>query len=666
LNFPNGLWRRGIWWSGGVSGCPSVRPRLRLPAVLKQLERVPAWARATFAGGFGGMRGRALEWLRTVPRAALRSLLSAKPLDWAQAASAALVLALFLYWFRRWYHGNEPALFDPLLHADDAHTAIFPFHRYTAGAPLADDPIATEMLEYQPYAYRWLFRLFMPFGGVLLATKFMQAVLFGIILIAGLVIARSPRGGLGAGLLFSFFFIHDQYVQNRILGGLPRGFGFPVVSLWIAGAIAGRPKVRWAAALLGALSYPTALAMVLASEGIYALRRLGRPGWWTTLRRLRNYAILVAACGALLAPAVLFGMSDGGPIHTLEQAKREPAFSGRLKILPFGDPGKEFGTTLSQVYSSHREGESPYPHIKEDFDKHGGELAVAMLALFILLPIFGLTGNIGAVTAFIAANLVLYALSRFFAFHLYSPERYYSVGMRAGALALAAASIGLVAPSLRHHWRYLVRNLASAAMLVFVWVAIGDGVRNPPMGVDVDYRLEAPLWDFIKKLPKSTRVASHIMDGNEIPLFTARATNGTSETIQPWLTLSWKRQKTRAQDTLSAMYATKRETVLSFAKKYRVSHLLVNRNRYHQDFRSKTKSFEPFTSFANQLVSGVKLSDLVLEKVPAEAIVFKKGRWQLIDVKLLERAWAKGGEPAAPADAEDTEPEPEPKQDDDD
>jgi hypothetical protein len=632
--------------------------------VLKQLERVPAWARATFAGGFGGMRGRADAWVRTVPRAAFRALLSAKPLDWAQAASAALVLALFLYWARRWYHGNEPALFDPLLHADDAHTAIFPFHRYTAGAPLADDPIATEMLEYQPYAYRWLFRLFLPLGGVLLATKYMQAVLFGILLVAGLVIARSPRGGLGAGILFSFFFIHDQYVQNRILGGLPRGFGFPVVALWIAGAIAARPKVRFAAAILGALTYPTALAMVLAAEGIHTLRRFGRPGWWTAFRRLRRYALLVAACGALLAPAVLFGMSDGGPIHTLEQAKREPAFSGRLKILPFGDPGKEFGTTLSQVYGHYREGESPYPHIKEKFDKHDGELAVAMLAVFMILPILGFTGNIGAVTAFIAANLVLYALSRFFAFHLYSPERYFSVGMRAGALALAATSIGLVAPSLPHRWRHLVRNLASAAMLVMVWVGIGDGVRVPAMGVDVDYRIEAPLWDFIKKLPKSTRVATHIMDGNEIPLFTARATNGTSETLQPWLTLSWKRQKIRAEDTLSAMYATKRETVLAFAKKYKVSHFLTNRNRYHQDFRAKAKSFEPFTSFASELLDGVKLSELVLEAVPAEAIVFKKGRWQLIDVKLLERAWAKGGEVAAPTDDEESESEPEPKKDD--
>jgi hypothetical protein len=626
--------------------------------VLKHLDRLPAWARSTFAGGLGGVGRRAVAYARTLGQSWLRSVKTSRPRDWLHALSVALVLTLFLYWFRRWYHGNEPALFDPLLQADDVHTAIFPFHRYMPGAPLADDPIAQEMLEYQPYGYRLLFRMFLPFGGVLLATKFVQAVLFGIIVFAGLVLASSPRAGIGAGLLFTFFFLHDQYVQNRILGGLPRGFGFPLASLWMAGALAARPKVRWAAALLAALTYPTALAMVLAAEGIYTVRRIGRPGWRTSLRRLRRYGVLVAACGALLAPAIVFGMSKGGPIHTLEQAKREPAFSGRLHVLPFGDPGKEFGTTLSQTYGHYREGESPYPEIKEKVDKHEGELAVAALAVFVLLPILGLTGNVGAATIFLLGNLVLYALSRYFAFQLYSPERYYSVGLRAAALALAAASIGLVGPALRGPWRYFARNVASAAMLAGVWVGIGDGVREPPMGIDVDYRIDAPLWDFIKHLPKSTRIATHIMDGNEIPLFTGRAHNGTSETLQPWLTLSWQRQKARAQDTLSAMYATKHEDLLAFAKKYAVSHVLVNRNKYHADFRAKAKSFEPFTSYTNGILNGVRLEQLVLEAVPPEAIVFRKGRWQLIDLKLLERAWARGAAGEAVGGAAESEPDP--------
>jgi len=240
---------------------------------------------------------------------------------------------------------------------------------------------------------------------------------------------------------------------------------------------------------------------------------------------------------------------------------------------------------------------------------------------------------------FLAANLVLYALSRFFAFRLYSPERFYSVGMRSVMLALAASSLGLVAPGLSLRARQVARNLTSAAALAFVWWGIGNGVRVPAMGATIDYREEAPLWDFIRQLPKNTRVASHIMDGDEIPLFTARATNGTAETLQPWLTLSWKRQKVRAEDTLRAMYATDRQDVIAFAHKYHVTHLLVNRSRYHDDFRQRSKSFEPFTSFANRLLANDQLENLVLASPPLGAVVFRYHQWQLIDVAKLEAAW---------------------------
>jgi hypothetical protein len=560
-------------------------------------------------------------------------------LDWLQLASVFVVTVVFVLWFRDWYHGNVPALWDPKIQPDDARTAIFPFHRYERGAPLSDDPIATEMLEYQPYGYRLIFRIFVPLIGVLLTTKIVQALLFGIIAFAGIVLARSARAGLGAGILLVFFFFHDQYVQNRILGGLPRGFGFPLATLWIAGAMSDRANVRRAAALLAALTYPTALAMVLAAEGLFVVRRFGFPGWRTAWRRIRHYVFLVLACAVVLAPAVFVGMSNGGPIHTLEQAKREPAFAGRLRVLPFGDPGKEFGLVMSETYSHYREGESKFPNFKSSVDDYEHEVGVAMLALFLILPLMGWSMGLSPVVQFLAANLVLYALSRFFAFRLYSPERFYSVGMRSVMLALAASSLGLVAPGLSLRARQVARNLTSAAALAFVWWGIGNGVRVPAMGATIDYREEAPLWDFIRQLPKNTRVASHIMDGDEIPLFTARATNGTAETLQPWLTLSWKRQKVRAEDTLRAMYATDRQDVIAFAHKYHVTHLLVNRSRYHDDFRQRSKSFEPFTSFANRLLANDQLENLVLASPPLGAVVFRYHQWQLIDVAKLEAAW---------------------------
>jgi hypothetical protein len=579
-------------------------------------ERVAAWRR------------------RFVPR--LRRSLPTGPKHWA---SVALVWLVTLAWFWSWCRGNWAPLFDPNVLPNDASTAIFPFHRYAEGAPLSDDPIANEMLEYQPYAYRLLFRVTVPFIGLLAAAKVVQWLLILIVIAAGVVLMTSRRAGLGAGLLFAFLFLHDAGVQGRVIGGLPRGFGFPLAALWLAGALACRPWVRRCAALIAALTYPTALAMVLGAEGVYSLRGMLRPGVATLLRRLKHYALLVVACCALLAPAVLVGMADGGPIHTLDQARAEPAFgeTGRLDILPFAQPGRAFGSAYLSIFT--QAGTSPFSSLRQRLETYEAEIGVIGTALLFALVLFRVSPTPGPVIAFLISSLVVYAASRVYAFRLYSPERYYSVGMRAVGLAFAAAALGFVGPRLRYGLRQPVRNVVVAAAIFCAWVALGNGVGKPPMGLTVNYRHEAPLWRFIEALPRDARIASHIMDGDTIPLFTARANNGAYETLQPWLTLSWARQKARSEDTLRALYATKREDVILYAKKYRVSHLLLSKYRYSDDFYKRSRSFEPFTRFARNLLKDKHRADLVLAAVPDDAVVFRFRQWQLVSVEKLEAAW---------------------------
>ena len=555
-----------------------------------------------------------------------------------------------ILWLRSWYAGNEPVLSDPLLQPDDARTALFPFHRYAPGHPLANDPIANEMLEYQPYAYRLLFRFTVPSVGLLVATKWVTKLLFGMFVMAGVVLMTSRRAGLGAGLLFAALFIHDQSIQNRIHGGLPRGFGFPVCALWLAGALAGRPNVRRIAAIVGALTYPTALAMVLGAEGVYVLRGLGRPGFHTLLRRLKHYALLVGACVALLAPAVMVGMHDGGSIHTLEQAKREPAFgkSGRLRVLPFPEPTQQFARMYEEMFDQY--GTTPHPEVWRTVEEHRGEVVIALLALLLALPLMRLATGPTPVTAFLVASLVLYTLSRVFAFKLYSPERYYTLGMRMVALGLVAGVLGLVAPCFRR-WRYPIRNVVCALGIWLMWSGLGNGVRTPPMGVDVDYRRLGPVWDAIKKLPEDARVACQVGDQecDNVPLFGMRPNNGGFETMQPWLVKSWKRQLERAEDTTRAIYATKPEEILSFASKYRVTHFLIQRSRLAEDFRSRSRSFEPLSSFTRRLLEGKQASDFLLGKAPRSAEVLRTRGYTLISVAKLKEAWRTGA-PAAPPD----------------
>jgi hypothetical protein len=140
-------------------------------------------------------------------------------------------------------------------------------------------------------------------------------------------------------------------------------------------------------------------------------------------------------------------------------------------------------------------------------------------------------------------------------------------------------------------------------------------------------------------MPLDTRIATHLLDGDSIPLFGKRANNGGFETLQPWLTKSWARQKGRAEDTLRALYATRREDVIAFAKKYRVTHFMVNENRYKDDFVARSRSVEPLSSFAKNLLAGRHRDELVLGNTPPETIVFRYGNKRIVSVASLEKAW---------------------------
>ncbi|HEX5098283.1 MAG TPA: hypothetical protein VFV94_02235, partial [Polyangiaceae bacterium] len=346
--------------------------------------------------------------------------------------------------------------------------------------------------------------------------------------------------------------------------------------------------------------------------------------------------------------AVLIGMSDGGPIHTLEQAEKEPAFgrSGRLRVLPFPDPGEAFGKAFYDSFTLSR-GSTPAEGWKDFVTRHEAEISIAIAAALLLLPLLRLTPVPLPAIAFLAASLTLYAIARAYAFKLYSPERYYSLGMRMVTLGLVAGVLGLVAPCFRR-WRYPIRNLVCALGIGLMWSGLGNGVRSPPMGVDVDYRRLGPIWDAIKKLPEDARIACQVGDQecDNVPLFGMRPNNGGFETMQPWLVKSWQRQLERAEDTTRAIYATKPEEIFSFASKYKVSHFLIQRSRLAEDFRSRSRSFEPLSSFTRRLLEGKQASDFLLGKVPRSAEVLRSRGYTLISVAKLKEAW-RTGEPSA-------------------
>jgi hypothetical protein len=593
---------------------------------------------------------RARENLREFPRQAASELSSALPRSVAHVRSllprslwhwltVLFVLAMFGWFAFLWVKGHRAYLIDPDQQTDDVRTSLIGFHRYDATHSLADDPVAVEMLSFATPAVWLLYRVLVPLTDLYWASKIVQDLCLLSIVGAGAYLALHRRAGLASGLLLVFFCLYTAIVKDRINSGLARAFGFPALAWWIAGALTERSKPRYVAAAIAAVTYPPSMAMILGSEGVFLLRQPPRWTSKTLLKRLRTYAALVLACAVLVSPAFLSGDPERGSIHTLEQAEKNPAFSkrGRLYVLPFDDPIQGFASSLLSPFDQY--GKPFSDALQKRYKPLEHTFALVLFASLLVLPLARVSPPPLAFVALVASSPVLYLLARLLAFRLYSPIRFFDYHAVAVTFALVVGTLGFVGHRLSAGTRAIVRNLSAGTLMAIVIVFVGDGVHL--QNCCINRRSDAALWTAISRLPSNARVAAHVMDADGIPYWGARANTGGYETIQPWFVGHWKKQERRAHDTLRALYATDRAVVLDFARRYEVTHFMINTGRYGQNYLSSSGSFEPLTTFAQGLLRNAPQTELVLGNVPEEAVVFKFRQFRLVDVSKLSKAWAK-------------------------
>ena len=536
--------------------------------------------------------------------------------------SVLLLWLVFLAYLGYWARMHWGWLFDPLLQNDDARIWLFPFHRYTPGSPLANDPVALEKLAMIPSGLRLLYRFLVPWSGVYAAPKIAQGFCLGIIGFAGWALGRSRRGGLAGGILLAFLMLNTSFIVNRTAGGLARSFAFPLIALWVAGAFSKRERLRWAAIMLSALTYPTALALLLGCETLTTLWENARKKGKTVRLRLLRAILLSCVSVIMILPYAAATRKLGRPF-TLQDAMREPAFysEGRLHELPF--PG------IREV----EEKLAPYP---------GYAIlpaALAFMALLLLLARFVLPVE---ALACLAAACGLYALSRLFAFRLFIPERFFEYAGPAMCIMLGLGLLRLLGAGMREPKRSVLRNLFVCGFIAVSFFVFPKAIR-PENGMTIEGRNHSRLYAFVRSLPADIRIACHPDDGNDIPFWAGRSTLVNRENLLPFSVEFWKFQKTRTRDTLSALYAVCKSDVLSFSGKYQVTHFLLNEGRYGSGFREAAYLFEPFGSYVRGITAPLKRGDLALADVPPQAVVFRDPPFLLVDVKRLKDCWGKKG-----------------------
>ncbi len=149
---------------------------------------------------------------------------------------------------------------DPLVFNDDTRIQIWPFLRDYDPALFRGDYIADYTgRTLVPFGFASLYRAFaLLFDPRAVATVLPYLTLLATV--AAIAASATRLAGPAAGFAAALLCLSADIFLNRMMGGLPRAFGYPLVALVMLGLIHGRPL--WIAAATiggGALYYVAGL-----------------------------------------------------------------------------------------------------------------------------------------------------------------------------------------------------------------------------------------------------------------------------------------------------------------------------------------------------------------------------------------------------------------------
>lgn len=553
--------------------------------------------------------------------------------------------------------GSLAAIFGPALlahmersasyAADDARQQVFPFFRYSEPGLFEKDYIADYFLANLPLGHRVLYTIAGWFGAATALSKALPYLILAVTLTAIGLTAGRFAGKLGAWIVLAICLGMGGYL-GRMAGGLPRGFGFPVVACALAALAYGRIRALAAVVVIGAGFYPaTALLAGLTLPLVLLVLPAADRGQavdWSFRRRVAFVAATALAASLVLAPSMILGRGFG-PIITAGQTREFPEAGpggryGSNDRAPF--PG--FFAASSGMWASSLigHGEPWSPELRQWIQEGGSRKSfsprlVAFLELVFLISTSGWLilaarrSSARRVLVLLFSAFCAHLIARFIAPYFYLPQRYvlYTVPLLA-SLIVATGVAGFFA--VRERRRPWLERSAVAVFGLTVLLVLG-GRGNTTAGLNVPEAHAAPIYKGIAALPVNSLIAGWPRGPlDNVPYLTKRSAFVTYETHQAFHAGFAREMRRRMKALIDAYFATSLAPVLRLRDDFGVTHLLV----HLPHLRGRTpRYFAPFNGWIARATRDRRARDYELPKWLESATVFRSGHDVLLDLRRI-------------------------------
>jgi hypothetical protein len=531
---------------------------------------------------------------------------------------------------------------------NDSLQQIFPFYRYLGPSAFDGDYIADYYLACYPLGYRALYAITASIGiDPAFLSRCLPHVLFLVTALCMGATAYRFGGKLAAFAVMALVLGSNAYL-SRIGGGLPRGFGFPIISATLLSLAAGRPGWCALCVVFGALFYPvTAVISGLCLAGmLLAPKVMGLEAPALGLaRRITLLSGTALLAGLLLLPTALSSSRFGGVVRADETREFPEAGPGgrytqesRPPFLDFfhasADDVRRAVVSTSPNFAGVR---AWLAENKEVRSSRRFERAKDGVLLLVLLGGFGLLLRRPAarrVLVLLAASWFGHAVARQVAPYAYLPERYsaYSLPLLT-TLAVSVAVAGFFPSAFDRGSR---RTLRAGIMAIYVTTLLVfvSGRITANIGVDVAIsKDERRLLDFVSQLPPTVVVAGWPTGPvNEIPYVSRRRVLLNKEVHQAFHKGYIEEMRRRMRGLIDAYLATSVDPIVRLRDELGVTHLVVQRSHFEARLPNY---FRPFDRRIGQRIDAAQGKAYELPKQYRAAKVFANRDCVLLDLSLV-------------------------------
>ena len=525
---------------------------------------------------------------------------------------------------------------DPARMNDDSRILIVPFLRYH-DPRIATDYVTRYLQDGLPLGYEW---------GMILASKIVDPRVLSkvlpypfLLLLAITVGAAAKRlGGCGAAWMAMAIALTSELFIDRMSGGLPRMFAFPLVAAAALGLVYGRTYWVCAAVVVGAMFYPAAgLVCGLVLTALLLLvpaRDRGDAAMWTVRKRLLVLTSTAALSAILLAPTAL-RLRAYGPTLGPKQAAAYPEMGPGGRFGPRDRPPfrliRQSMEAVVRTLSGPRLGERADGTYSYRFIRRPTVLVPAALAGIagLYLASSSSAGRrllalcVAAVVGHVSANLLLP--------NLYLPQRYTLYAIPIFIVVVLPAGLVLLARRLMPSDR--ARPLrATLLVLCFAGLlaAMGVGMKTDA-GLRHVARSSLPVMAFINTLPPDAVIAGWPRGAIEdVPYVTGRRAFLTAETHATFHQVYTDRMRERAAAAIDAYFATDVAPLRALHAQHAVTHFVVDRTHYV----TPPAYFAPFDALIPPRFEAAK-QDGAEALRQTSAIVYDDGTYIMLDLSRV-------------------------------